>query len=527
VDDNLRRRGEGAPVSATYRTGFKGIARADVRNFTSNLSSAATFNPRSWLNSRTTLGAQYVSYEFELSSASGTDLPPGTQTAGAGATPGSSESTTRSNTVGFFAEQQFGFRERLYVTAAVRNDQNSAFGTDFQSVYYPKASVSWIASDEDFFPALGWVDQFRLRAAYGESGVQPGPNDALRSFAATTANVTNTDVPGVLYSAIGNTALKPETTREIEAGFDARFFGSRATFELTHYNKRTKDALISAIVPPSLGAAVNVRQNLGAVRNRGWEALLTTQLVDRSYLGLDVAVNASTNSNRLLSLGGTPPQVGTATRVVEGYPLFSFWGQKITGWQDKNGDNIITYNENPALNEVFVDDSASFIGEANPKHNVSVTTGVEVLDRRLRLSTLVDWRGGFHWYNNTERIRCVSRQNCNGLMNPNASLEEQAMVVATRDHPSATIAGFIQKGDFVRIREISATYNLPDNLLNRVGRLRATSVNFAARNVALWTQYRGIDPESFRDAGSDANTGDDFQGLGPPSYFVLRVNVGF
>jgi len=526
-ETRLRRDSEGPPLTATYRDGFAGDYRGNIRNFTSNVSATASFQPRPWLNSQTAVGVQYVNYQLDQNSATGTDLPPGTVTVGAAANPGSSEATTITKTLGAFVEQRVGLNERLYLTAALRSDQNSAFGTDFQSVVYPKASVSWIASDEPFFPTIGWLDQLRLRAAYGTSGVQPGPNDALRTFGATTANIGGTDLPGVQFAALGNSELRPEETAEFETGFDARLFRNRTSFELTYYHKRTKDALIDAIVPPSLGAAATVVANIGSVRNKGFEALLTAQLVDRPAFGLDVNLNASTNDNKVVSLGETAPQIGTATRVVADYPLSAFWARAITGWEDKNNDGIIIYSENADSNEIFVADSATYLGVANPKHNVSLTTGIELFGRRLRLSTLVDWRGGFLWYNNTERIRCVSRQNCNGLMNPEASLEEQAMVVATRDHPSRTLAGFFQEGDFVRLRELSATYSVPDALLGRLRGVRSASLNLSARNLALWTKYRGIDPESFRDAGSSANTGDDFQGLGPPSYYVLRLNVGF
>jgi hypothetical protein len=442
--------------------------------------------------------------------------------------PSSREATTLNKTLGAFVEQQLSIRDRLFITGALRSDQNSAFGTDFQRVVYPKASVSWVASEEEFFPDVRWMEQLRFRAAYGASGVQPGPNDALRTFGSTSANLAGTDVPGVIYTAIGNSELRPETTTEFETGVDARLFRNRASLELTYYRKVTQDALIDAPVPPSAGAAVSVTRNLGSVRNAGFEALLTTQLVDRPSLGFDVTLNASTNANRLLKLGkDIAPIITTSSRTMEGYPLFAFWERKITGWEDKNGDRILTYSDNPALNEVFVDDSASFIGEANAKRNVSLTSGLELFGRQLRVAAMFDHRGGFHWYNNTERIRCVSRQNCNGLMNPDASFEEQAMVVATLNHPSKTIAGFIQKGDFVRLREVSATYNIPDRLVNRINGLRTLSLNMSARNLAVWTKYRGIDPESFRGAGSSENSGDDFQGLGPPSYFVLRLNVGF
>ena len=526
VDDNLLFRGEGPPITSTYRNGFKGNARTDIRDLTANLAATGTWRARDWLATTTTLGAQYVNSSFQQNEASGDDLPPGTQTAGAAAEESASESSTFTKTLGFFIEEQLAFNDRLFLTGALRSDQNSAFGTEFQSVLYPKASISWILTEEPFFPALGWLRELRYRAAYGASGRQPGANDAIRSFGASTVNVRGTDQPGVIYTAIGNLDLRPEKTTEFETGFEAQMFDGRASFDLTFYTKRTKDALISAIVPPSEGTATTVRRNLGAVRNRGFEMLLSSTLIDRPEFGLDVTLNGSTNANKLLSLGGTPPQIGTTNRVVEGYPLFGLWAQKITGWEDKNGDRILTYNADPALNEVFVADSASFIGYNQPRHILALTTGVEFFNRRLRLQALVDYRGGNYWYNNTERIRCVSRQNCNGLMNPDASFEEQAMVVATRDHPSKTLAGFFQKGDFVRFREVSARYDVPEALLSRLRGFRTLSLNLTARNITRWTQYRGVDPETdFTNLTGDSPS--EFQTLGPPSYLILRVNAGF
>ncbi len=525
VDDNLLFRGEGPPITSTYRNGFKGNARTDLRDITANLAAIGTYRPRESIGTTTTIGVQYVNSSFEQSVASGNDLPPGTQTAGSAAEKNASEASTYSKTLGFFIEELVAFNDRLFLTAAVRSDQNSAFGTEFQSVLYPKLSISWVLSDESFFPVAEWLGSLRYRAAYGASGRQPGPNDALRSFGSTTANVGGVDQPGVLYTAVGNTDLRPETTREFETGFEAQMFAGRASVDLTYYAKQTKDALISAIVAPSLGAAANVRRNLGAVRNRGWELLVNTRVIDREQIGFDLTLNGSTNANKLLSLGETPPQIGTTTRVVEGYPLFGFWGQKIRGWDDKNSDGILTYNADAALNEVFVDDSASFIGYNQPRHVVSLTSGLEVFHRRLRIQTLFDYRGGHYWYNNTERIRCTSRQNCNGLMNPDASFEEQAMVVASRDHPTRSIAGYIQKGNFVRFREVSLRYDVPDGLLARAGGMRSLSVNVAARNLAHWTPYRGVDPETDR-TGSGDNP-DEFQTIGPPSSLIFRINVGF
>lgn len=526
VDNNLRLRGEAAPITATYRLGAKNNARTGIQNFSVDLSSTSSFLPRPWLNSKTTLGLQYVHFAFNQNVAGGSELSAGTQQAGSNALPFSSEASTTTRTLGLFVEQAFAINDKLFTTFALRSDQNSAFGTDFQSVLYPKMSVSWLISEEEWYRAPEWADNLRLRASYGASGVQPGPNDALRSFAGTQTNINGADTPGLIFSAVGNSALKPETSREFETGFEAGFLRGRYNVDLTYYNKRTEDALISAIVAPSLGAAASVRRNLGATQNQGWELLLRGQIVDREWWGADITISAATNKNKLLSLGGTPPQIGVNNRVVEGYPLSAWWSRPITGWEDKNGDGILTYNASAALNEVFVGDSAVLLGYAQPRHNMAITPAVDLFNRKMRISVLIDRRDGNRYYNNTERIRCASRLNCNGLNNPNASFEEQAMVVAALNHPARTNAGYMQPGAFTRLREVSVSYQLPESILG-VLKSKDATLTFAARNVAKWSRYRGVDPENDFTVTDGGDFPQDFQTFGPPSYYILRLNIGF
>jgi len=428
--------------------------------------------------------------------------------------------------LGLFLEEALAFNDRTFVTLALRTDQNSAFGTNFQSVIYPKASVSWLISDESWYRAPSWSDNLRLRAAFGASGVQPGPNDALRSYAAQQTNVAGVDTPGLVYSAIGNADLKPERSTEFEMGFEAGFLQGRYNVDLTYYHKRTSDALISAIVAPSVGAATSVRRNLGATMNAGFELLARGQIVDREWWAVDLTISASANKNRLLDLGGTPAQINTNNRVVEGYPMFAWWGRPITGWEDKDGNGILTYNANSALNEVFVGDSAVILGYATPRYNMAITPGFELFNRKLRISALIDRRDGNRYYNNTERIRCASRLNCNGLNNPSASFEEQAMVVAALIHPARTNAGFMQPGAFTKLREVSASYQLPPSITS-VLRTRDATVTFAARNVATWTRFRGVDPENDFTVTDGGDLPNDFQTFGPARYFILRLNLGF
>ena len=527
VDDRLRFRGEGPPLTAIYREGLSGQGRTDIRTTTFNMSSAASFNPRPWISSKTIIGGNLSSYQFEQAAGEGQNLPPGTQTPGAGAVPNAASGTTLKRTLGAFIEEAVALNDRLFLAAAVRSDQNSAFGTDFQRVLYPKASISWILSDEGFFPGWNWLDQLRIRSAYGASGVQPGSNDAIKSFEAATPNVGGTDVPAIRNDRIGNKDLKPERSTEFEVGFETEMLSNRMNLDFTFYRKRTKDALINAVLAPSAGTGVTqVRRNLGQIQNKGFEVITNLQLVDRNAFAWDLALSGSTNSNKLISLGETPPQIGVSTRVIEGYPLYGWWARPITGWEDKNGDNILTYNADPNLNEVFVGDSAVFRGYTQPRHIVTLTNGFDFFSRKIRLQTLFDYRGGYKAYNNTERIRCVSRQNCNGLANPEASLEEQAMVVATRDHPSRTLDGFYQDGDFVKLREVSLRYALPERF---AGMMKARNADFiiAGRNLATWTKYRGVDPENDYLATDGGDVPSDFQTVGPASYLVFRFSLGF
>jgi hypothetical protein len=106
------------------------------------------------------------------------------------------------------------------------------------------------------------------------------------------------------------------------------------------------------------------------------------------------------------------------------------------------------------------------------------------------------------------------------------------MVVATLQHPSRTLDGFFQPGSFVRLRELTATYNVPERLVGRFLRARTASLNFAARNLQIWTNYRGLDPDNDWQAGEDNVNGangpsNEFQTLGIPSYFIVRLNLGF
>ena len=526
-DENLLYRGEGPPLTANTRLGSRGINRVNISNFTVDLASTATFNPFRDINSKTTAGVQFVKYDFTGAQTGSTQLAPGSQNVSSGTALVVGEGSTFTRTLGLYVEEAVAWRDRLFLTGALRSDQNSAFGTNFQKVLYPKLSLSWMMSQEKFWRAPDWVSSFRLRYAWGHAGVQPGPNDALRYYTASTTNIAGADQPTLTQAALGNPNLKPELSSEHEMGFETQLFNSRYSVDFTYYSKITKSSLISAIMPPSYGSVASQLKNLGSVKNAGVEVTVTGQLVDTRLVSWDMSLNASANANKVVSLGGTPPQIGTTSRIVAGYPISGLWARPIIGYKDKNGDGLLTYWADTTKNEVFVGDSTIFRAYATPPYSVTLNSGWDLLGKALRIQTMWDYRGGNKWYNNTERIRCT-RPNCSGRMNQDATLVEQATNIAANEHPARTLDGYFQPGSFIKLREMSLTYTLPPSVAQKYARARSMNVVLTGRNLWKHTpKYRGVDPELGFNTTEGTEAPNEFQTIGFPTTFVLRVNLGY
>ncbi len=511
---------------ATYRLGFKNDNRHNFYNYTVDLGGTATRRLNDETESQTSLGVQFYRNLFVGNYASGSTLPPGGQTVSSAAVRTGSETTTESRTLGAYLEQRISWRDRLFVTGAVRSDRNSAFGADFGTVFYPKMSVSWLLSDEEFFPAPGWLDQFRLRMAYGASGVQPGTTAAVQYYGTTRFLGESGEQTGLIYSAIGNANLKPERSSEVEVGFDASMFEGRLSTEITYYNKQSKDALISRVLPPSLGASSSRYENLGKVSNTGLEALLEGVLLQSDDLEWRMMLNASMNENELVSLGGLPTIVSSSTQQQrEGYPINGWWSRKLLSYEDKDGNGIITYNKDQAKSEIVVSDTAMYTGRSSPKYEAAFTNGLSFWNGQVRLDAMFDFKGGHYMYNNTERIRCASRVNCQAIYDPNTPLWKQARAMMVREHPSRSVAGFLEKADFVRFRELSLTLSPPSDFFGSFMSGRTLTVTMAARNLKVWTDYTGVDPEAYFGSNTDGTS--EFQSFGPKRYYTIRLSLGF
>jgi TonB-linked SusC/RagA family outer membrane protein len=518
--------------SGTLRQGSVSDQRSNNRNFSAKLISSASWQAKPWAILKATVGADYNNIENDFVASSATGLPPGAQNVGQGAVKnGSNQLQTANKTLGVYVQEQASIHDRLFLTAAIRSDQNSAFGTQFQRVFYPKVQASWLISEQGFFPKYAWLDQLRLRSAYGASGVQPGATTALQTFSAVTrtvnaivpGNATGTDTPALVQSALGNPDLKPESSKEFEAGFESRMFASRATVDFTFYHKQTSDALISQPIAPSAAPpATSVTRNLGSVMNEGFEALVSLTLVDRKSVGWTMTLNGSHTSNKILSLGvdanGNPnPTIGTGTTRDSVGLAANTWFFIPYTFEDKNKDGLIE------TSEVSVGTKAVPMGYSQPRDIFSVQNSVDLFNHHLRLSALVDYKGGSSVMNTTFQIYCTNQPTCYEETVADAPLWRQARNIAQRYTSTTTVAGFLENSQFWRLREVSATLDLPGTIAQRL-RARDGSIAFRARNLHLWTSYTGADPEG------NYSTGDvqsDFQTIAPPTYLTVRVNLHY
>ncbi|MGH7506548.1 MAG: TonB-dependent receptor domain-containing protein, partial [Longimicrobiales bacterium] len=235
------------------------------RNITFDYSGTWSHEVGAALNSSFSWGAQlYDEYSYSLNGFDARFAGPGDQLLGDGTLQDVNEDRTRIRSGGFFLQEMIGVGDRLFITGGIRWDGFSTFGSGFGLASYPKISGAYTISDEAFFPdALG---QLKLRAAWGQSGKAPAAFDAARIYEATSADE---QLPAVIIANLGNPDLGPETTSEIEAGFEGSLWDSRVLYDFTLYDQTTRDALICVSEPASLGTEECTLRNVGSVANDG------------------------------------------------------------------------------------------------------------------------------------------------------------------------------------------------------------------------------------------------------------------
>jgi TonB-linked SusC/RagA family outer membrane protein len=515
-----------------FSEGLRESWRFNIYNYTGNANGTARFSLTPTLESNTSVGVQYHQALQHTVFASGSGLTPGTGSlAGASTSFVATESRIENITFGAYVQEQLNWRDRLYVTAALRGDRNSAFGTNLDWIWYPAVSGSYVVSEEGWFPEQDVVNSLRLRAAWGQSGLRPTFRQALQFFAGVTAAGVDGEQPGFVISGAGNPDLKPEISTEVELGFEADLLSSRAGIELTWYRKESDDALVNVPLPPSFGSTAGRVENIGSMLNTGIEVALNATPVQTAAVDWSVRLSGSNNENEILSLADNEDIVfgllSNTQRHRVGESAGAYFQPPIRSFEDRDGDGFIDPDEVvvgiPDETGEIVSDSVAYMGTPFPTTELSVGTTLRLWDR-IRLSGLLDFKGGHTLFNATKWGGCgVVAVNCADLYDEDTSLERQAAIQAYEEF--GTVAGFMEDADFWKLRELSLSFDVPTRWF-RVTGANSLRLTVAGNNLATWTDYSGFDPELNGAGQANFNTF-DLTTLPPTRSYTLRLDLGF
>jgi hypothetical protein len=467
---------------------------------------------------------------------------------------------------GLFLQQNFKFRNQLFVTAAIRRDASSVFGPDKRNQIYTKANAGYILSETSFWKNLGvskWWDLAKVRLAYGESGNLTGIG-AYDRFNVYTASSFNNRTALNTSSTLANTNVGPERQKEIEFGLDLAFLDNRINLNLNIYDKRVNDMLLNRFIAPSAGFST-LLDNIGNLKNTGYEIMLSGTPVKKKDFSWTITGIYNRNRNEVLNIGASLIQFatnqGAPVALIQGQPVGVFYGtffattpggsfsKNSMGVPNHSGldlspagiprgafgtqSGVLTFTQSnynaggPAGQGVPVGvPLRKIIGNPNPIYTATLIN--EFNYKRFSLRIQIDATKGNSVFNADFRTR-------QGVGNGKiAEMEQRGQL------PRGYISGYnasaafptgiynieewrVDDGSNVRIREFSLNYSI-----GKVGKIvKDLNVNFTGRNLVVWTKYIGYDPEVNAGGQSTILRGIDFGSVPIPRTVSVGLQAKF
>ena len=435
---------------------------------------------------------------------------------------------------GAYIQQNFKFKNQLFITGAVRLDGSSVFGEDERKQVYVKANGSYIISESNFWKDnFDWWNFMKLRVAYGESGNLTGIG-AYSRFKSYSSNSFLSRTALTSSSVLANEHVKPERQKELELGTDMAFFKDRVALTVNVYRKRVEDMLINRVIAPTNGFS-SLLDNFGSLQNRGFEILLKGSPVVNKDLRWDVTLLYNHNRNKVLEVGPSltlfSTNAGAPISLLEGYPVGIFYGTFFA--VDGSGNLVKNSSGIPQIEKGVQNSPLSYtpqrdanglptgttlrkvIGDPNPDYTASLTN--ELSYKRFNLSVQFDAVQGVNVFNADFRTR-------QGVGNGTVAEQEHLGQL-----PRGYILGVYQieewrvdDGSFVKLREVSLSYNV-----GRVKFFRDLTLSLSGRNLISWDDYHGYDPEVNSAGQSTLLRGIDFGSVPIPATFRFGISTKF
>jgi TonB-linked SusC/RagA family outer membrane protein len=525
-----------------FPDGYVSTARFNYFQWTSDIVASYKVNLMEDLQSTTSAGysAQYIKTNFTAQE--GRDLIPVVKTIGAAQNLFNLpvDSRTEQSIFGYFFQQSFAYKNKLFLTAAGRFDGSSAFSKDAQNIFYPKASLSYNISDENFWSntKLGsWFNTLKVRASYGKAGNLTGIGAYDRFTTYLPINYTGGGFAA--RNRIGNADIRPEIKTEWEAGADMQLLKGRLGLQFSIYNQKITDLVLPFNISPSNGAASLV-DNLGEMTNKGIELMLTGSPVRTGNFRWDMSLLYNRNKNKVTKLYKNAGFIGFdadpgTQGVLEGFPVgvyyVNYYARKEDGsllLRDVNGFQLPQIERGDATTGKFTRDAngqptgtplRKVLGDPNPDYTATLVNELSYKNFSLRIQ--FDRVAGFEVYN----WDWITRNNVG-----NGKLAEKELKGELTRGWVAAVGGFIgpriqeehvQDGSFTKLRELTLSYSF-----NRVKFAESLKFSVVGRNLVSWDNYVGYDPE-INASGQSIVRGNDFGAFPIPRTIQISLIANF
>ena len=463
-------------------------------------------------------------------------------------------------TVGIYSSASFSLYDMLFLNGTVRAESASTFGDeDNKAFIFPSTSIAWQFSKLEPFKESTVFSFGKLRASYGEVGVQPARYNTSNVYVSPTfgdalGGGLNLGLFGngafVPSSSRGNTNLKPERKKEVELGVDLRFFRDRLSLSGTYFSNVTEDVLLEFPQANSTGYT-SVYTNGAEIENKGYEFDLGYRLIDTKDFSWSVDATFTQVRNKVTDLAGIESlNLGglsaVSSRAVEGEPLGVLWGSRTL----RNEDGSIVYDEYGFPEQ---DQVEGVIGDPNPDWQGSIASSFSY--KNIRLSVLFETYQGADiyagtksvlrdlgtWYDTANEVTATRNYftSDGNIINigetfrgnvGNFGAGPVALTEAWYNGDGGFFSGgndelYIEDGSWTRLRELSLAYTLNNDWIKSAIGLQSAELSVTGRNLFLWTNFEGNDPDTNLSGISAARGIDYFNNPSTKSYLVsLTLN---
>ena len=454
---------------------------------------------------------------------------------------------SKTTAISYFGRINYVLMNRYMATVTFRRDGSSLLSYDHRWDNFPSFSLAWNLKEESFLKNINSLDQLKLRYGYGVSG-----NQAVAAYSAYTQYDATIGNGQIAYTLVpGNPILKWEKPHQHNYGVDAAFLNGRISFTFDYYDKKTKDAINTVVLPADTGLSSGLR-NAAEISNKGFEITLGITPITAKDFYWKADISLAHNKAKIEKLGDIDSdfmEIGTGWgnsfyRYFVGEPIGAIYGLQSTGvWSTEEYNNPdIKKPTSPTVRPgsyKYVDQNDSgtidaddyvIIGNGQPKFNWGMNNSFTYKNFDLNIFLI-----GFHGFDiyNYPRARLTSS------LSPFPELAERWIA---GKNENAIIAGFgkdrdaitspetvasstfVEKGDFVKLKSITLGYNFSKGLLSKIN-LSAARVYFSIKNVCTITKYSGNDPEL--SISNPLRPGLDMGTYPSQREYLLGLNVSF